>query len=88
MAAAIDQAIGYLDDIFVNFNGLVIMIAGLVHNTSYCVKIYCIICLCGKPTITFLKVYILLNKVGGLFLVRCSRPRKEGDMSRDNCGPS
>lgn len=43
MSAAVIRAIGYLNDIIVNFNRLVIVLSGIMHNASYCVKIHCII---------------------------------------------
>lgn len=60
MAAAVNRAIGYLNDAVVDFNGVVIVLSGIVYNASCCVKrspCY----LWGNVFITFLKVYILLN---------------------------
>jgi hypothetical protein len=52
MVAAVDQAISYLNDDIVNFNGLVIVLTGIVHNASNCVKNHCIIPM-GQPNYTF-----------------------------------
>jgi hypothetical protein len=43
MVAAIDRAIGYLNNNVMSFNGLVIILSGIMHTASYYIKIHCII---------------------------------------------
>jgi hypothetical protein len=60
MVAAVDRAISYLDDVVVNFNGLVIVLSGIVHNASNCVK-KSLYYPYGAAQLYLLRVYTLLN---------------------------
>jgi hypothetical protein len=60
MVAVVDQAISYLDDDIVNFNGLVIVLSGIVHNAFKCIK-KSLYYPYGAAQLYLLRVYTLLN---------------------------